>query len=45
MDMVTQSVDILERLVADRTSIVMERDVLAHTGCRTELCITGSACV
>jgi hypothetical protein len=45
MDMITQPVDILEGVVTDRTGVVVERDVLAHTGCRTELRIAGGACV
>jgi len=45
MGVVAQSVDILEGVVTDRTGVVVECDVLAHTGCRTELCIAGGACV
>lgn len=40
---VAQSVDILEGVVTDRTGVVVERGVLAHTGCRTELCIASGA--
>jgi hypothetical protein len=45
MDVIAQRVSFLEGLIADRTGIVVQRDVLAHTGCRTELRITGGACV
>jgi hypothetical protein len=33
MDVIAQRVSLLEGLIADRTGVVVERDVLAHTRC------------
>jgi hypothetical protein len=43
--MINQLVGSLKGFVTDRTGAVVERDVLADTGCRTELRIAGCACV